>query len=593
MIRVCLVTSWGSGCGTSECAKNIVDYVKDRDISITVEMTPIAHLIPSQVAANYDIIHLNESGHACGGVTNEHITRLRQAGVKTLLTMNASHPENNWNPWTKSFDQVAVFEPRTTDGYNYVPLWAPMFEPRKEIPRHKWITTNGFPQERKNLFALAEACQATGYRLVAFIPNSQHADANAVSAGIQQRNPGAVCYTDWKSPQEICSIMEECSIAAYPYIEWLHGASSAPMFGVSARIPLLVSRCMQFNYLFEEKDGVYFIESPRPTVQDCIDGILTAERDSFSKSTERLYEEHRSDDVGKRWAAVYRKMCPEKIIFGESTRGETMKTGVKSLQVSDYNEFREEFDQLNWILGNFRGNTNGARIDACDTLGHQHRMWEWCRVLMLLKQEFGYPFPTEERVQVLDVGTAYSLIGPALSYLGCRVLETDVDANAYMAERFKVKEFLDKHAATSHGAEFDWIQMGFGRLHELDHQFDVVMSISTIEHVETSLELKAWKEMYDRLKPGGIMIVTMDCFVEAKKGYIYDDVRYTNYDMALVKTRVDELKSYGMQVIGDEDYTWYGNHVDDGSFSWISMRKPNLPKGALGISTKIVEVEKK
>ena len=116
--------------------------------------------------------------------------------------------------------------------------------------------------------------------------------------------------------------------------------------------------------------------------------------------------------------------------------------------------------------------------------------------------------------------------------------------------------------------------MGFGRLHEIEaHQFDAVMSISTIEHVETSLEQGAWKEMVRCLKPGGILIVTMDCFVEAKKGYTYDDVRYTNYDMKVVKERVKELKSLGMETVGKEDWRWHGVHVDDGSFAGIHMVK--------------------
>lgn len=245
-----------------------------------------------------------------------------------------------------------------------------------------------------------------------------------------------------------------------------------------------------------------------------------------------------------------------------------LKYGVKSLHLDDYHEILEEVDQLQWLTKEFRIKCPTARIDACDTIGHKHRMWEWARILHLFKKRLGYPFRRD--IHVLDVGTAVSLIGPVLSYLGLNVQETDVDL-AWQVERFKLKSWLNEQFFA--GA-FDWVQMGFGRLPELDKQYDVVMSISTIEHVETSLEKQAWKEMYDRMKPGGIIIVTMDCFAEAKKGYTYDAVRYTNYSMDTVKDRVDELKSYGLKVIGEEDYTWYGIHVDDGSFAWLSMEKP-------------------
>jgi hypothetical protein len=205
------------------------------------------------------------------------------------------------------------------------------------------------------------------------------------------------------------------------------------------------------------------------------------------------------------------------------------------------------------------------------------RMWEWGRVLFLLKEIFGYPFKQPlaisegSRISILDIGTAVSLIGPALAYLGLDVYETDVDLG-WQKERLKLKTFLDTFKPAG---IFSWTQAGFGTLHERcgKRQYEVVMSISTIEHVETSLEKAAWKEMADLVKPGGLLIVTMDCFEFAKKGYKYDDVRFTNYSMDTVKDRVTELKSYGFFPIGKEDYKWHGVFVDDGSFACINMRK--------------------
>lgn len=250
-----------------------------------------------------------------------------------------------------------------------------------------------------------------------------------------------------------------------------------------------------------------------------------------------------------------------------------MKTGIKSIEISDFDEIREEVEQLQWLTKEFRVQCGDVRIDSTDTIGHPMRMWEWGRVLKNFKEHFGYPFYGKE-INVLDVGTAVSLIGPALSYLGCRVVECDVDAS-FQPERLKLKKFLDNFPPA---IGFEWVQAGFGTLKERcvprsKEKYDAVMSISTIEHVETSLEKNAWKEMFDLLKPGGLMIVTMDCFPVAKKGYIYDDVRYTNYDMNLVKERVDELKSYGMKTVGGEDYRYHGIFVDDGSFSCIHMVK--------------------
>lgn len=305
MISVGLVTSWGPGCGTSEHAKNIVEYCKADDIQITVVEGPLSACFD---IFRFHVMHLNESGTTLAGFDPVHINVLKQRGIKTLLTMNASSPENNWNPFTKLFDKVAIFEPHTNDGYEYVPIGAPIHDAEvPSPPRHKWIGTNGFPQERKNLLNLAEACEATGYSLRAFIPDSQHADARAVGAQIMQRNLSASCYYSWVPDAFIVSELSYCALACYPYLEWFQGSSSAAMFGVSARTSLMVSRASQFNYLFG-RDDVYFIESPRPTVDDIVAAIRAAEADEFKKSTSALYQEHRMDKQGQRYAEIYRSM---------------------------------------------------------------------------------------------------------------------------------------------------------------------------------------------------------------------------------------------------------------------------------------------
>lgn len=268
--------------------------------------------------------------------------------------------------------------------------------------------------------------------------------------------------------------------------------------------------------------------------------------------------------------------------------------GVKSIEPEDFTEIRFEVAQLDWICKELRKHIPGVRIDSTDTIGHPMRMWEWGRVLKTVKDHFGYPFyhGDAERIKVLDLGSAVSLIGPALCYLGLDVYETDSDAG-WREPRGMIKRFFDS-TTVPHAGKFDWLNIGFGGYREQVPaqtgigQFDIVMSISTIEHVETSLEQQAWLEMFDMLKPGGLMIVTMDCFERAVKGYKYDDVRYTNYDMGEIYKRVWELKSYGMQVLGSEDYDWHGVHVDDGSFAWISMVKPAV----LGSGVHISEIGK-
>jgi len=258
--------------------------------------------------------------------------------------------------------------------------------------------------------------------------------------------------------------------------------------------------------------------------------------------------------------------------------GETedkMKTGIKSIELDDYNEIQDEVGQLEWLMNEFRVQTPNARIDAPDTLSHRHKMWEWGRALKAIKEIYG----DNKNLRILDIGAAYSLLGPALAYLGYPVTEVEPDAGCGK-EREKINPFLSKF----NGQPIYWKQAGYGTLLEncarvpgygdLNvFEYDVVMSISTIEHIDLWLEKAAWKEMADLTKPGGLLIVTTDLMPKAKKGYMFDDCRWTNYSMEMIEARVKELRSYGFKPLGKEDYQYHGTFVHDYSFASIHMVK--------------------
>lgn len=249
-----------------------------------------------------------------------------------------------------------------------------------------------------------------------------------------------------------------------------------------------------------------------------------------------------------------------------------MKVAVKTIQTEDYAEVTDEFEQLTWLVAEGRYKYPSARIDACDTLGHRHKMWEWARTMKAINEVFGpgrIVRRSSDALRILDIGAAFSPLGPALAYLGDKVTEAEPDASCG-GERAKVNQFLYDF---NHNP-INWIQAGYGTLAErCPGPWDVVLSISVIEHVDLWLEKTAWKEMADLVRPGGLLVVTMDCMPQARKGYQYDDVRWTNYDMKLVRDRVTELKSYGLKPLGAEDYTYHGNFVNDYSFAFLAMTK--------------------
>src|SRR5437762_3564573 len=113
-----------------------------------------------------------------------------------------------------------------------------------------------------------------------------------------------------------------------------------------------------------------------------------------------------------------------------------MKTGIKSLELDDYNEIKYEVDQLAWFTREFRLIAPTARIDATDTIGHTHKTWEWARALKAIRDVFGKKLENDPYgrwcednigIEILDVGSAYSLLGPALAYMGYCLTEAEVD----------------------------------------------------------------------------------------------------------------------------------------------------------------------
>ena len=242
-----------------------------------------------------------------------------------------------------------------------------------------------------------------------------------------------------------------------------------------------------------------------------------------------------------------------------------MKVGIKSIELEDFKEVAFEMGQLGWLTKEFRKQVPLARIDAPDTLGHPMKLWEWARALLAIREIHGKNLD----ISILDIGAAYSLLGPALAYLGYDVVEVEPDVECGY-ERSKLNDFLSPF----NGRPIRWMRGGYGGLQDVTRQhFDVVMSISTIEHIDLWLEKTAWKEMFDLLKPGGLLVVTADLMPEPRKGYMYDDCRWTNYDMNMIKDRVDELKGYGLKPLGEEDYRFHGVFVHDYSFASIHMVK--------------------
>lgn len=240
-----------------------------------------------------------------------------------------------------------------------------------------------------------------------------------------------------------------------------------------------------------------------------------------------------------------------------------MKTAIKSIEPHDFNDIEAHCVRLHWMQEEL-SKYCVARVDV----GHPMKYWEWGRLMEAINEIYG----NASGLSVVDIGSAYSLLGPMLAYIGANVHECEPDGDC-IAHRVIVNDFLISREG--YGAKpITTYPVGYRSLHQaLKRQFDVVCSISVMEHVDLSAEQEAWVEMAQLVVPGGLLCVTMDLMPRPGKGFVADDVRWTNYTMEDVKNRVEKLKALGFYAIGNEDYAYHGNYVADYSFASIIMRK--------------------
>jgi SAM-dependent methyltransferase len=230
-----------------------------------------------------------------------------------------------------------------------------------------------------------------------------------------------------------------------------------------------------------------------------------------------------------------------------------MRTLINSLHPDDYNDMMEENEELQKVCQIFHSNNLNIEIP------HHHRYWEYATVLHMLRNYVVFD------TKVMDVGSGHGLMGPALSYLH-EVNVTECEPTDY-AHRVQTNAYL-----TSQGKpEIRVIPCGTDNLP--DEQFDMVSCISVIEHMHADVESRCWKNLIDRIKPGGLFFADVDCVENPNIPHIYDNLRVHNFTIPELKDRVDNLIALGMEPLGEPDYNWNGAQVFDFTFFRIGMRK--------------------
>lgn len=207
----------------------------------------------------------------------------------------------------------------------------------------------------------------------------------------------------------------------------------------------------------------------------------------------------------------------------------------------------------------------GVRIE----IPTEFRWWEYGSAIQLVD----YLLEVREKVDVVDIGSGWGVVGPALILeYGKKVEVSEYEPDQmYWADRANCNAYLQR----TKGQEIYYHHFDLSNMPAQD--YDAVFCISVMEHVPfPQPERGCWYELAKRVRPGGVLFMDCDLVPERKPfgSYRFDELRAHNYIMDEVKERVEWLKGFGLKPIGVPDFQYNGSVVHDFTFFRIAMRRP-------------------
>lgn len=207
----------------------------------------------------------------------------------------------------------------------------------------------------------------------------------------------------------------------------------------------------------------------------------------------------------------------------------------KTLNPDDYEYLKPEVEFIESVL---------------PTLGwydmqHRHRMWEYANALKFLGM-----FP--EVHSVLDAGSGNSPF-PAI-----------LKAKGYLVEcleGMREPEHIKKWGIKWHMLD------GVNYVPFPEKSYDFVTAISVIEHIENAEVAKDVLAAWVRTAKVGFFM-TFDSSSDGSRRVPH---HYRSYTMGQMEAIVKQMDT--CQIVGDIDYTYYGDFVNNGNFGCMGVRR--------------------
>lgn len=205
-------------------------------------------------------------------------------------------------------------------------------------------------------------------------------------------------------------------------------------------------------------------------------------------------------------------------------------------------DYKELASHINWIKRLCIDlQSKGCRIEV----PVEQRWWEYSSAIMLMDHRHGK--------SVLNVGGGWDILTPALADIGFHVTECEPDVQCRIYREFTKQQSCGTITILPNTIEALPID-----------KYDAVFCISVLEHVQH--EKEAWANLATRVDDGGILFITTDCMPRVGKGFVFDNLRMTNYTLDVLEQRVNMMAEFGLKPIGKVDYTYHGDQVYDYTF---------------------------
>jgi ubiquinone/menaquinone biosynthesis C-methylase UbiE len=201
---------------------------------------------------------------------------------------------------------------------------------------------------------------------------------------------------------------------------------------------------------------------------------------------------------------------------------------------------------------------------------HEHKLWENASIMQQL-----YELEVPADAAILDVGSGGMFFPPYLATLGGY---PNVSLTDSLAARDDLEAMIQAHRE-AYRVQLPFYVMPAEDMSALaSESFDVVMCISTIEHIASDQHDAALKELCRLTKPGGFIFITSDYFRSVDghvdraqwQGSPYRDGQETAYHQELV-LRLPSL--IDADFVGETDLEYRGDFVHSYSFVNVCLRK--------------------